>query len=129
MLLCDFLPVFFGICGILLLIISLYFSHLGMAASLLLLSIIYFVSENDNVDTTLLVIVLAVYLAFFSIGMGPGAWLIPSEIFVTSIRAKAMSTLVMQYVLPQQLRTPSDSCLFSFQLQVLPRCSIEALPA
>lgn len=129
MLLCDFLPLFFGICGILLLILSLYFSHLGMAASLLLLSIIYFVSENDNVDTTLLVIVLAVYLAFFSFGMGPGAWLIPSEIFVTSIRAKAMSTLVMQYVLPQQLRTLSDPCLFSFQLQVLPRCSIEALPA
>jgi len=31
------------------------------------------------------------YLAFFSVGMGPGAWLIPSEIFATSIRAKAMS--------------------------------------
>lgn len=34
---------------------------------------------------------LALYLAFFSVGMGPGAWLIPSEIFATSIRAKAMS--------------------------------------
>lgn len=34
---------------------------------------------------------LAVYLSFFSIGMGPGAWLIPSEVFATSIRAKAMS--------------------------------------
>jgi hypothetical protein len=34
---------------------------------------------------------LALYLAFFSIGVGPGAWLIPSEIFATSIRAKAMS--------------------------------------
>ena len=31
-------------------------------------------------------------LAFcFSIGMGPGAWLIPSEVFSTLIRAKAMS--------------------------------------
>jgi len=28
---------------------------------------------------------------FFSLGMGPGAWLIPSEVFATSIRAKAMS--------------------------------------
>ena len=34
---------------------------------------------------------LALYLSFFSIGMGPGAWLIPSEIFASSIRAKAMS--------------------------------------
>lgn len=34
---------------------------------------------------------LALYLAFFSLGVGPGAWLIPSEIFATSIRAKAMS--------------------------------------
>eukprot|EP00538_Stauroneis_constricta_P013176 CAMPEP_0119551002 /NCGR_PEP_ID=MMETSP1352-20130426/4407_1 /TAXON_ID=265584 /ORGANISM="Stauroneis constricta, Strain CCMP1120" /LENGTH=568 /DNA_ID=CAMNT_0007597005 /DNA_START=199 /DNA_END=1905 /DNA_ORIENTATION=- len=34
---------------------------------------------------------LAMYLAFFSIGMGPGAWLIPSEVFPTSVRAKAMS--------------------------------------
>lgn len=34
---------------------------------------------------------MALYLSFFSIGMGPGAWLIPSEIFATSIRAKAMS--------------------------------------
>lgn len=34
---------------------------------------------------------LSLYLSFFSIGMGPGAWLIPSEIFATSIRAKAMS--------------------------------------
>ncbi|CAJ1911319.1 unnamed protein product [Cylindrotheca closterium] len=34
---------------------------------------------------------MALYLSFFSIGMGPGAWLIPSEVFATSIRAKGMS--------------------------------------
>ena len=34
---------------------------------------------------------LALYLAFFSVGLGPGAWLIPSEVFATSIRAKSMS--------------------------------------
>jgi len=28
---------------------------------------------------------------FFSLGMGPGAWLIPSEIFANVIRTKAMS--------------------------------------
>ena len=31
------------------------------------------------------------YLSSFSLGLGPGAWLIPSEVFTTSIRAKAMS--------------------------------------
>jgi Sugar (and other) transporter len=30
------------------------------------------------------------YLSFFSLGMGPGAWLIPSEVFAITIRAKAM---------------------------------------
>ena len=34
---------------------------------------------------------LSLYMSFFSLGMGPGAWLIPSEIFAISIRAKAMS--------------------------------------
>ena len=30
-------------------------------------------------------------MVFFSIGMGPIGWLIPSEVFATSIRAKSMS--------------------------------------
>jgi len=34
---------------------------------------------------------LAGYLIFYSLGMGPGSWLIASEVFCTSIRAKAMS--------------------------------------
>ena len=34
---------------------------------------------------------LAVYLSMFSLGLGPGCWLIPSEVFTLSIRAKAMS--------------------------------------
>ena len=34
---------------------------------------------------------LALYLAFFSIGMGPATWTVSSEVFTTSIRAKAMS--------------------------------------
>lgn len=34
---------------------------------------------------------MVLYLAAFSIGMGPGAWLIPSEVFSISIRAKAMA--------------------------------------
>jgi MFS family permease len=42
-------------------------------------------------QTSMVIFGLALYLSFFSIGMGPGAWLIPSEVFATSIRAKAMS--------------------------------------
>ena len=38
---------------------------------------------------------MGLYFCFFSIGMGPGAWLIPSEIFATSIRAKAMSVAAL----------------------------------
>lgn len=37
---------------------------------------------------------LASYLAFFSIGLGPGNWVVVSEVFATSIRAKAMSVAV-----------------------------------
>lgn len=31
------------------------------------------------------------YVSFFSLGMGPGAWLVPSEVFSNDIRAKATS--------------------------------------
>ena len=34
---------------------------------------------------------LCMYMASFSLGMGPGAWLIPSEVFSNAVRAKAMS--------------------------------------
>ena len=47
-----------------------------------------FLGETSSTFAT---IGLALYLALFSIGMGPVAWLIPSEIFPTSIRAKGMS--------------------------------------
>ena len=67
----------------------------GMALSLFVMAIIYWASDSDNPDTTALVIILAIYLACFSFGMGPGAWLIPSEVFATSIRAKAMSVATM----------------------------------
>ena len=62
-----------------------------MAAALLVMSILYFASSDDNPSTSLLVIFIGIYLAFFSIGIGPGAWLVSSEVFATSIRAKAMS--------------------------------------
>lgn len=57
-------------------------SLMGMCVSLI---IIAFTEQGAQIAG------MALYLSFFSIGMGPGAWLIPSEIFATSIRAKAMS--------------------------------------
>lgn len=72
-----------------------FISLIGMAVALLLLAILYFASPYDDPNTLALIIFLGIYLASFSIAMGPGAWLIPSEIFTTSIRAKAMSVATM----------------------------------
>jgi len=67
----------------------LFFTSLiGMAISLLLISM-GFVGNAHSAGFA--VTGLTLYLAFFSVGMGPGAWLIPSEVFSTLIRAKAMS--------------------------------------
>ncbi|CAJ1911279.1 unnamed protein product [Cylindrotheca closterium] len=57
-------------------------SLIGMCVSLI---IIAFTEKAAQI------VGMAFYFAFFSIGMGPGAWLIPSEVFATSIRAKGMS--------------------------------------
>ena len=59
-----------------------------MAISLLIQSFNFLSFKTNGI---LSVISLALYLIFFSIGMGPGAWLISAEVFSTSIRAKAMS--------------------------------------
>mmetsp|Transcript_13596 Transcript_13596/g.16514 ORF Transcript_13596/g.16514 Transcript_13596/m.16514 type:complete len:553 (+) Transcript_13596:181-1839(+) len=64
-----------------------FISLIGITLSLFLLSVT-FVNELNSVIG---IIGLACYLTFFSVGMGPGCWLVPSEVFSTSIRAKAMS--------------------------------------
>lgn len=66
-----------------------FISLLGMAAALLMISIAFFV--NQNVSPAFVVTGLALYLMFFSTGMGPGAWLVPAEVFAICIRGKAMS--------------------------------------
>jgi hypothetical protein len=60
-----------------------------MAAALFVVSVGFYGTATPS--TIFVVIGLAVYLAFFSLGLGPGAWLVPSEVFATCIRAKAMS--------------------------------------
>lgn len=66
-----------------------FVSLLGMTVALLVVSFAFFFHPNLSGGFT--VFGLGVYVAFFSIGMGPGAWLVPSEVFATCIRAKAMS--------------------------------------
>jgi MFS family permease len=64
-------------------------SVLGMAAALLMMSLAFAI--DSTLSKRAVIVFLAIYLSFFSIGMGPGAWLIPSEVFPLSIRGKAMS--------------------------------------
>ncbi|KAI2500116.1 major facilitator superfamily-like protein [Fragilaria crotonensis] len=64
-------------------------SLLGCAASLVAVSVTF--SDTTKTGQMLTVLGLASYLAFFSCGMGPGGWLIPSEVYHMCIRAKAMS--------------------------------------
>lgn len=68
-------------------------SCVGMAVALVLLSLNFWISdaETANAVPALAIVGLAMYLIFFSFGMGPGAWLIPSEVFSQRVRAKAMS--------------------------------------
>lgn len=65
-----------------------FLSLCGMAAALLMLSINFYGNAHSSAFA---IFGLALYLSFFSLGLGPGAWLIPAEVFSTSIRAKAMS--------------------------------------
>merc|ERR1712226_31366 len=66
----------------------LFVSICGITAALLMLSINFFGNPSSS---GIAIFALALYLAFFSLGMGPGAWLIPSEVFSLSIRARALS--------------------------------------
>lgn len=81
----------------------LFFSMGGMIVALLMISLSFHhtttndddeqenQNENQNKNAVVIITGLSIYLASFSLGMGPGAWLIPSEIFTLSIRGKAMS--------------------------------------
>lgn len=70
----------------------LFTSLLGCAASLLVVS--FTISSDGEISRILLIGALASYLAFFSSGLGPGNWVVVSEIFALSIRAKAMSIAI-----------------------------------
>lgn len=60
-------------------------SNFGIGVSLFLLA------TAGDIAPYFSFIALVLYVVSFSCGMGPGAWLIPSEVFSNEIRAKGMS--------------------------------------
>ncbi|CAE8743212.1 unnamed protein product [Polarella glacialis] len=66
-------------------------SCVSMIAALLLMSVSFFAGGIPALALTALI----GYMCAFSVGMGPGAWLIPSEVLATSIRAKGMTLVTI----------------------------------
>jgi sugar porter (SP) family MFS transporter len=66
-------------------------SHLGMMAMLLVVACTSGGLVPESFGGGIGFAAVVVYVCFFSLGMGPGAWLIPSEVFSNDIRSKAMS--------------------------------------
>jgi len=79
---------------ILLTVPSLFVSSFltGCAASLVTVSFTF--TSDTRWSEVVCILALAFFLAFFSVGLGPGNWVVVSEVFATSIRAKAMSIAV-----------------------------------
>jgi sugar porter (SP) family MFS transporter len=60
----------------------------GMALSLAALGVCFLVQPPPGL---LILFVIMTYVAFFAIGLGPGAWVVMAELFPTKIRGRAMS--------------------------------------
>jgi SP family arabinose:H+ symporter-like MFS transporter len=58
---------------------------MGVALTLLVIGL------NIHISPVLMLACILLYVAFFALGMGPGPWLIISEIFPTKIRGRAAS--------------------------------------
>lgn len=69
---------------------SFFISYSGMCLALLMIGLSFIRNETTS-NPVLTVTALIIFLSFFSIAAGPGAWLIPSEVFSNTIRARAMS--------------------------------------
>jgi len=68
---------------------SILYSAAGMAVACFGLSFNFALGDKGIPQLALLMLVM--YMASFSLGMGPGAWLVASEIFPTAMRSKGMS--------------------------------------
>jgi sugar porter (SP) family MFS transporter len=60
----------------------------GMAVSLLLLGVLFRLQPPPAV---MILVVILLYVASFGVGLGPGVWVVISELFPTRIRGRAMS--------------------------------------
>jgi len=60
----------------------------GMAAALLALGLLFRLHPPPGL---LILLAILVYVASFSVGLGPGVWVVISELFPTRIRGRAMS--------------------------------------
>jgi MFS family permease len=58
---------------------------MGVALTLLVIGL------NIHISPVLMLACILLYVAFFALGMGPGPWLIISEIFPTKVRGRAAS--------------------------------------
>jgi SP family galactose:H+ symporter-like MFS transporter len=63
----------------------------GMAFSLILLGIVFFIPGFQSIIGTMAAVSLMIYVAFFAIGLGPVFWLLISEIYPLKVRGLAMS--------------------------------------
>jgi sugar porter (SP) family MFS transporter len=66
----------------------LLFSAAGTALSMAALAIAMTVAPSNRI---LVVLPILTYIAFFAVGLGPGAWVLMSELFPTRVRGRAMS--------------------------------------
>ena len=60
----------------------------GMAASLFLLGLLF---RFQPPPAVMILVVIMLYVASFGVGLGPGVWVVISELFPTRIRGRAMS--------------------------------------
>jgi sugar porter (SP) family MFS transporter len=63
-------------------------SSAGMAASLFALGLLF---TREPPPAVAILLVIGLYVASFGIGLGPGVWVVISELFPTRIRGRAMS--------------------------------------
>lgn len=59
---------------------------IGMAISMLVITLGY-----GKVNPVVILVAMAAFVCFFSFGVGPGVWMVTSEIFPTKVRGRAMS--------------------------------------
>lgn len=69
----------------------LFVSLFGCAFALFVIAASYSIPSDSALKGVVSIFGLGLYISLFSIGIGPGGWLVASEVFSTSIRAKAMS--------------------------------------